>query len=174
MPASSSASTSPATSGASGPTTTRSIPSSLAAATSPSTVSAPMLTLRASSAMPALPGAQNRSGSLGERASARMIACSRPPPPTTSTFMPRALRRSKRARELLGGNRGQRLAAHRSARAELDRDLRHRLLVGSLDDGYEVVLAQGGPLLLDLDPELLHLLVDLLDPARVVLQGLNP
>ena len=36
--------------------------------------------------MPALPGAQSSSGARAERASARTIACSRPPPPTTRTF----------------------------------------------------------------------------------------
>ena len=41
---------------------------------------------RASAAIPALPGAQTSSGARGERASARTIACSRPPPPTTRTF----------------------------------------------------------------------------------------
>ena len=38
-------------------------------------------------AIPALPGAQNTSGACGERSSARTIACSRPPPPTTRTFV---------------------------------------------------------------------------------------
>ena len=37
-------------------------------------------------AMPGLPGAHSTSGSCGERPSARTIACSRPPEPTTRTF----------------------------------------------------------------------------------------
>ena len=40
----------------------------------------------ASRAMPGLPGAHSSSGRWGERASARTIACSRPPAPTTRTF----------------------------------------------------------------------------------------
>ncbi len=40
-------------------------------------------------AIPALPGAHSTSGACGERASARTIACSRPPPPTTRTFKER-------------------------------------------------------------------------------------
>src|SRR5262245_60953009 len=39
----------------------------------------------ASAAMPALPGAQRIRGRPGDRASALTRACSRPPPPTTST-----------------------------------------------------------------------------------------
>ena len=46
--------------------------------------SAPSST-RASRAIPALPGAHSTSGRCGERASARTIACSRPPAPTTRT-----------------------------------------------------------------------------------------
>ena len=81
-PASASASTSPATSGASGPTTTRSTASSRAAATSASRSSAPTSSVRASSAMPAFPGAHSTSGDCAERASPRRSACSRPPEPT--------------------------------------------------------------------------------------------
>src|SRR3954471_17777632 len=133
---------------------------------------------RASSAMPAFPGAQSSSGVSGERASARTIACSRPPPPTTRTlvnaFSPlRGRQRLEGARELLGGYRPEGLAAPGASRAELDGDLGHRLLVGRLDDRDEVVLPERGPLLLDRDPELLDFLVDLLDPGRVVLQRLN-
>ena len=50
--------------------------------------------------------------------------------------------RLQRAGQLVGRHRGQRLAGHRPARAELDRDLGHRLLVGCLDDRDEVVLAE--------------------------------
>jgi phosphoribosylamine-glycine ligase len=39
-------------------------------------------------AMPALPGAQSSSDTNGEAASAQQRACSRPPEPTTRTFMP--------------------------------------------------------------------------------------
>ncbi len=58
IPASVSRSTMPATSGASGPTTTKSMAFSFAKATMPSMSSAAMGTHAASSAMPALPGAQ--------------------------------------------------------------------------------------------------------------------
>ena len=80
------ASTRPATSGTSGPTTVRWTPSRSTAATSPSTSSAATSSRRASWAMPALPGAHSSSVAPAERASARTIACSRPPPPTTRTF----------------------------------------------------------------------------------------
>ena len=82
MPAAAQSSASPATSGASGPTTTRSTPSAAAKATT-----SPASTIRASPAIPALPGVQSSSGRCGERSSARTIACSRPPPPTTRTFV---------------------------------------------------------------------------------------
>ena len=39
---------------------------------------------------------------------------------------------------------------------------------------HEVVLAEDSPLADDLDPELLDLFVDLTDPTRVVLEGLDP
>ena len=57
-----------------------------AAATIAGTSSAPVSRHRASAAIPALPGAASTSGARSERASARTIACSRPPPPTTRTF----------------------------------------------------------------------------------------
>src|SRR4051794_21364789 len=85
----------------------------------------------------------------------------------------RGRQRLEGARELLGGNRREGLAAHRAARAELDGDLGHRLLIGRLDDRDEVVLPERGPLLLDRDAELFDLLVDLLHPRRVVLQRLH-
>src|SRR5690606_13730520 len=84
-PAASRRSESPATSGASGPTTTRSTARSRASRTSPSTSSAATGTFSARAAVPALPGAPRRVGRRGLRASAWRIACSRPPPPTTRT-----------------------------------------------------------------------------------------
>ena len=74
------ASARPSTSGASGPTTTRSTPCT-AAKVATSSAS----TILASRAMPALPGVHNTSGRWAERASARTMACSRPPAPTTRT-----------------------------------------------------------------------------------------
>ena len=56
------------------------------ARTRPSTSSAATSKQRASCAMPALPGAHSTSGARGLRRSARTIACSRPPPPTTRTL----------------------------------------------------------------------------------------
>ena len=84
--ASASASTRPATSGASGPTTTRSTACSRAAATSAGTSVTGMGNSVASRSMPGFPGAQRISGACGERPSARTMACSRPPPPTTRTL----------------------------------------------------------------------------------------
>ncbi len=84
-------STRPATSGPSGPTTTKSIACRLAQAVSASTSSAPMGTHSASRAIPALPGAQYSLSHSGEAAIFQHRACSRPPPPTTSIFMVRDL-----------------------------------------------------------------------------------
>ena len=67
----------------------------------------------------------------------------------------------------------ERLVARRAARAELERDARHRRLVGRLDDVHEVVAAEHRPLGLDLGAELLDLLVDLADALRVVLERLD-
>ncbi len=125
----------------------------------------------ASAAIPALPGAQSSSGARGERASARTIACSRPPPPTTRTFKPAPPRAR---RQLVGRHRRQRLAGHRPARAELDRDLGHRLLVGRLDDRDEVVLAQRRVLRQHLRPDLFDLFVDLGDPAGLFFSVRTP
>jgi hypothetical protein len=86
-PASSKRSTIPAQSGASGPTTVRSMDSRVAQASSPSTSSAPMSTHSATPAMPAFPGAQNTRDARGDCAIFQASACSRPPPPTTRTFM---------------------------------------------------------------------------------------
>src|SRR5712671_672345 len=85
MPSASSASTSPRTRGASGPTTTKSIRSLRQNWTTPLMSVAPIAMHSASPAMPALPGAQNRRSTNGEAEIAQARACSRPPEPTTST-----------------------------------------------------------------------------------------
>ena len=79
-------SASPMTRGASGPTTTRSTPSSQASGTSDAGSSARTGWQLASAAMPGFPGAACSSVSPPPRASAHASACSRPPDPTTSTF----------------------------------------------------------------------------------------
>src|SRR5688572_4086070 len=168
MPSAPSASTRPLTSGASGPTTTRSTCSARARATMPGTSSTPTSTTRASRAMPALPGAHSTSGSRGERRSARTRACSRPPDPTTRIFSG-----LQRRDEVVDRDRDHRLVLDRPSRAELERHARHRLLVRRLDDVHEVVLAERRPLGLDLGPELLDLTVDLFDLLRVVLDRLD-
>ena len=86
-PAAAHASASPATSGASGPTTTSSTPAAAAAAGEALDVAGGVgdVSTPASRRMPGLPGAHSTSGRCGERPSARTIACSRPPPPTTRT-----------------------------------------------------------------------------------------
>src|SRR3954449_6215519 len=181
MPASSSASTAPATSGASGPTTTRSAPASRAAATIPGTSSAP--TGRHSTwsrAMPALPGAQSTSGRCGLRSRARTRACSRPPPPTTRTRFTRpapgarATLASERGDEVVHGDGDERLVARRTPRPELERYAGHGLLVRRLHDVDKVVVAEHGPLRLHARAQLLDLLVHLAQPRRVVLERLNP
>src|SRR5271170_683104 len=85
MPSASRASTSPRQSGASGPTTTKSIRSRRQNPTSPPMSVARIGTHSASSAIPALPGAQYSRSTSGEAAIAQASACSRPPAPTTST-----------------------------------------------------------------------------------------
>ena len=82
------ASAMPATSGASGPGTTRSISLSCAKATSAEKSSGPIGTHVATSAMPGLPGAHQSFVSSGLAASDQHSACSRPPDPTTSTRIP--------------------------------------------------------------------------------------
>src|SRR6476646_856661 len=174
MPRADRSSTSPATSGASGPTKTRSTRSDAAASATAAWSSAAPSSTRAWAAMPGLPGAQSTSGSCGERRSARTRACSRPPPPMTRTFIPHPLRgASQGGDELVDRDGRQRLVADRPARAELERDTGHRLLVGRFDDVDEVDAPEGRPLRLDRGAELLDLLVDLPDALRVVLDRLN-
>ena len=78
-PAGRSASASPATSGASGPTTTRSASTARASSTMPSMSVTCTGWHAASAEMPGLPGAACSSVTDGERASAAASACSRPP-----------------------------------------------------------------------------------------------
>ena len=87
MPAASRASTMPKARGSSGATMTKSMALSLAQATMSSTSVALMGTHWATWAMPPLPGAQYSSETLGLWASFQQMACSRPPPPTTNTFI---------------------------------------------------------------------------------------
>src|SRR3954447_3287070 len=130
MPASKHASTRPLTSGASGPTTTRSQPCSWANATRPETSSAATskhTTL--SRAMPALPGAATTCGDCGLRRSALTSACSRPPEPTTTPCL-----KPERGDKLVDGDRQRRLVATGSAPPELHRHPHDGLLVRCLDD----------------------------------------
>src|SRR3954464_6684062 len=134
-PASARRSASPATSGASGPTTTRLQP--CAASTSPWMSVTGTSTSCASRPIPGLPGAHSSSGRCGERLSARTIACSRPPDPTTRTRG-----NLEGGDEVVDGERRERLVAAGAARAELERDARDRRLVRSLDDVDEVETTQ--------------------------------
>src|SRR5215472_12681164 len=85
IPFARSSSATPATSGASGPMTTRSALTRRASrVTSPGSVALTSWQA-ASSAMPGLPGAACNSPTAGSLLSARTIACSRPPDPITST-----------------------------------------------------------------------------------------
>ena len=88
IPAARTASATPATSGASGPTTTRSAPRWVARAVTPSGLVTPPSTAwqSASAAMPGFPGAATTSSTDGSSARERTMACSRAPDPTTSTF----------------------------------------------------------------------------------------
>src|ERR1700730_1080555 len=177
IPAWASASATPATSGASGPITTNCTCSACAAATMPATSSALTASTRTSSAMPALPGVQMISGERDERARAALRACSRPPPPTTSTRGRAAGRAwpppgaslapelaSETANEVVDRDRGQGLVLGRPAGTELERHARDRALVRRLDHVHEVKLTEGCPLALDRRSELLDLAIDLTDP----------
>ena len=86
MPASRTASDTPAARGASGPTTTRSTPSLVASAATASGSFPSIAWVGTSLLMPALPGAAWTSETLGSASRERTMACSRPPGPMTSTF----------------------------------------------------------------------------------------
>src|SRR5580658_10788923 len=88
-PAAWKASTMPSTKGASGPTMVRSTRSRWARLTSAAMSSAATATLRTfgSAALPALPGATSTAATRAAAAHFHASACSRPPPPTISTFI---------------------------------------------------------------------------------------
>src|SRR5689334_4666103 len=88
-PAAWKASTTPITSGASGPMIVSPTFSAFASATRPATSSAATSTLRTrgSVAVPPLPGATSTPETLGDCAHFQASACSRPPEPTIRTFM---------------------------------------------------------------------------------------
>ncbi len=81
------ASASPSTSGASGPTTTRSMDFSFANCTSFSISPTLMGTHSACASMPAFPGAQYSVSQLSDCDNFHANACSRPPDPTNKIFM---------------------------------------------------------------------------------------
>ena len=87
MPRLSTASTTPASSAPSGPTTTRSTPLSRAKSAIPRASSCAMDTHSPRAAIPGLPGAAYRVSTWAERRSAQASVCSLPPLPTTRTFM---------------------------------------------------------------------------------------
>src|SRR6185437_3464653 len=161
MPASVIASTTPATNGASGPTTTRSGAMSRAAPSTAPGSARSTGRVCASWAMPTLPGAHTSLGLRGDRASAWTMACSRAPEPRTRTVSFNQPAPLDQADEVVDGDGGQRLIATGPTRAELQRDPCDRLLVGRLDHVDEVKLAQCRPLGFDRGPELLDLAVDL-------------
>src|ERR1700756_726056 len=80
------ASTMPAASGASGPTTVSVTCSRCAKRTSAAMSVTSTLTIPSSRAVPALPGATKTFATRGELAIFQASACSRPPPPTTRIF----------------------------------------------------------------------------------------
>src|SRR3990167_8377080 len=80
-------STTPAASGASGPTTVRPIFSCCAHSRSARTSVMAILSRWLDRAVPPLPGATKTRGTPGDWLSFQAMACSRPPPPMTSTFM---------------------------------------------------------------------------------------
>src|SRR5271165_4194263 len=88
-PAARNASTIPAASGPSGPTTVRPTDSARAKSTRSATAASATLVSPGSSAVPALPGATKTLATREDCAIRHASACSRPPPPTTSTFTAR-------------------------------------------------------------------------------------
>src|SRR6266705_1600550 len=86
-PAARKASTTPAASGTSGPTTVSATCSARANATSSATSVVATLVSSGSSAVPPLPGATKTLPTRGESAIFHASACSRPPEPMTSTFI---------------------------------------------------------------------------------------
>src|SRR4051812_19430968 len=103
-PALSNSSTTPMTSGASGPTIVKSTCSERASFTRPGTSSAATLTLRTlgSCAVPALPGATRTSVTRGEEAHFQANACSRPPDPMISTRILVVARSGAKRRYIFG------------------------------------------------------------------------
>ena len=89
-PAARNASTIPAASGASGPTTVRPTDSRFAKAISVAMSSIGTLTRSGSRAVPALPGATKTFPTRGDCATFQASACSRPPAPTIRTFIARS------------------------------------------------------------------------------------
>src|SRR6478735_6375801 len=138
MPAARTASATPATSGTSGPITTRSAPSCVARAATDAPSSAFTAWFVATCVVPALPGATWTSVTAGSRERDRASACSRAPPPMTRIFMPGNL---SRVRDESGG-----LAAR-------DDDARHRTarLVDHLAVVEHGALARAGRDLVDVE-----------------------
>src|SRR5579884_1228906 len=87
IPLSRSASATPATSGASGPTTTRSMLSRLASSTTAAGSHGSIETHSAHRAMPGFPGAASSRSQLGDCLSRHASASSRPPDPNSRIFM---------------------------------------------------------------------------------------
>src|SRR5690349_17539051 len=131
-PAARNASTMPSASSASGPTIVSPIDSRCANATSVGIVSSGTLTRSGSDAVPALPGATNTFATRGDCATFHASACSRPPPPTTSTFIGRSMPEMAHAGEhhrnaALVGRRDHLVVAYAAAGLD-DRD---RAVIGN-------------------------------------------
>src|SRR5690348_6216541 len=131
-PASRNASTMPAASGASGPTIVSATPSRFANATSVAMSSIGTLQRSGSAAVPALPGATNTFATRGDCATFHASACSRPPPPTTRTFIGRSMPEMAHAGEhhrnaALVGRRDHLVVAYAAAGLD-DRD---RAVIGN-------------------------------------------
>ena len=101
-PSARNASTTPLASGASGPTTVRSMALVLANCTSAALSTCVMLAVFGSFAVPALPGATNTALTLFDCASFHAKACSRPPDPMTNTFIAFILNFCKNKRYFTG------------------------------------------------------------------------
>src|SRR5262245_32872254 len=136
MPAARSSSASPATSGASGPTTTRPGAVERASAVTAAMSARSTGCVVATRAMPGLPGAACRSVTSASAASARASACSRPPDPR---------RRTRTARAYLGEGSDERAQPQGLVAAWAGADGGHRRADDLLDRAHVGLGVPGQP-----------------------------
>src|SRR5262245_27644258 len=140
-PAARSLSASPATSGSSGPTTTRSIDSVLQSLSIASWSDAATGRFSATADVPAFPGAANSAVTSGLLRIFQHSACSRPPPPTTRILMGAIVADATLPRP---GSRYDRASLDLTARGRVQTPRRGRAGRGVAQPGRAPVLGAGG------------------------------